>query len=93
MSESTQVGKAGAGWFASVQSGEGQKTFLSFLYLYLLMTGYYILKPIRDALGLELGTKELPSLFLAGMVVIYIANMAYGWLIARWPREKFIEKL
>lgn len=81
------------GWLARVaeiRPGEGEAVALSFLYIFLLMTGYYILKPVRDALGLELGASKLPSLFLAGMVVMYLANVVYGWLVNRWPRHVFI---
>ncbi len=54
------------------------------------MGGYYILKPVRDALGLELGTKQLPNLFMGTMVVIYFANLVYGKLVGMWPRHRFI---
>ena len=48
---------------------------LAFLSNFLLFSGYYVLKPVRDALGLELGTQALPSLFLAGMAIIYLASL------------------
>jgi AAA family ATP:ADP antiporter len=62
----------------------------SFAYFFALLAGYYVLRPLRDQMGIAGGVKALPWLFTATFVTLLVAQPVYGALVARLPRVKFI---
>ena len=50
------------GIFAEVRSGEGITVLLLMTNVFLLLTCYYILKPLREALILAIAATDLPRL-------------------------------
>src|SRR5215475_3724960 len=62
----------------------------SFAYFFTLLAGYYVLRPLRDQMGIAGGTKNLPWLFTATFVSLLVAQPVYGALVARLPRVRFI---
>ncbi len=59
-------------------------------YFFTLMAGYYVLRPLRDQMGIAGGVKTLPWLFTATFVTLLVAQPLYGALVARLPRARFI---
>src|SRR5207237_4931292 len=57
---------------------------------FLIMTGYYITKPIRDSIGASSSMEALPWMFTATLVTMLIANAAFAATVARMSRRKFI---
>src|SRR4029078_11661119 len=62
----------------------------SFAYFFTLLAGYYVLRPLRDQMGIAGGVKTLPWLFTATFVALLVAQPIYGELVARLPRTRFI---
>lgn len=62
----------------------------SFAYFFALLAGYYVLRPLRDQMGIAGGVKNLPWLFTATFVALLLAQPLYGALVARLPRVRFI---
>ena len=62
----------------------------SFAYFFALLAGYYVLRPLRDQMGIAGGVKALPWLFTATFVTLLVAQPVYGALVARLPRTRFI---
>ena len=62
----------------------------SFAYFFTLLAGYYVLRPLRDQMGIAGGVKNLPWLFTATFVTLLVAQPLYGALVARLPRARFI---
>ena len=62
----------------------------SFAYFFTLLAGYYVLRPLRDQMGIAGGVKNLPWLFTATFLSLLVAQPLYGALVARLPRAKFI---
>src|SRR6185436_17309922 len=56
----------------------------------MLLAGYYVLRPLRDQMGIAGGVRSLPWLFTATFVTLLAAQPLYGWLVAKLPRAKFI---
>ncbi len=69
---------------------ERAATFWSFAYFFTLLAGYYVLRPLRDEMGIAGGVKNLPWLFTATFLVLLAAQPLYGALVARQPRARFI---
>ncbi len=52
--------------FVQIRAGEGRKVLLTFLYFFLVMTAYYVIKPVSRSLILEdFGLRLVPSLHWA----------------------------
>ena len=91
-------GTAGRGatlqrWLAQVMPATPQErsaALWSFAYFFMLLAGYYVLRPIRDQMGIAGGEKNLPWLFTATFVTLLVVQPLYGALVARLPRARFI---
>ena len=62
----------------------------SFAYFFCLLAGYYVLRPLRDEMGIAGGVRNLQWLFTATFVVILAAVPLFGALVARLPRRRFV---
>src|ERR1700752_103244 len=62
----------------------------SFAYFFALLAGYYVLRPLRDQMGIAGGVRNLPWLFTATFLALLLAQPLYGVLVARLPRARFI---
>ena len=69
---------------------EQRAALWSFVYFFALLASYYVLRPIRDQMGIAGGVKNLPWLFTATFITLLIAQPIYGAVVARLPRAKFI---
>lgn len=82
------VGKsAGLGSWLTVEPGEGRRLVVSFLCFFLLLTGYYMIRPVRDALASGLPRSELQHLPLIVFVVMLAVVPLFGALVARVRRN------
>jgi AAA family ATP:ADP antiporter len=59
-------------------------------YGFAIFASYSILKPLRDALALEGGVRDLPWLFTGTLVAIMAVHPLYTWLVANWSRQRFV---
>ena len=76
--------------FLDVRPAETRALGWSWLYIFSVLSSYYILRPIRDEMGVAGGIENLPWLFtgtLAGMIVV---NPPFATLVSRLPRVRFI---
>jgi ATP:ADP antiporter, AAA family len=62
----------------------------SWLYIISLFISYYILRPIRDEMGVAGGVENLPWLFTGTLVGMSAVNPAFAALVAKLPRVTFI---
>ncbi len=73
-----------------VKPAELSALLWSFAYFFSLLAGYYVLRPLRDQMGIAGGVRNLPWMFTATFVVLLVAQPLYGALVARLPRARFI---
>jgi AAA family ATP:ADP antiporter len=72
-----------------VKPNEIRALFLSFIYYFLILSSYYVIRPIRDEFGAA-SFEDLPLMFTGTLVVMLIANTAFAALVARFTRRRFI---
>jgi AAA family ATP:ADP antiporter len=77
-------------WAVPATPQELAAALWSFGYFFTLLAGYYVLRPLRDQMGIAGGVKNLPWLFTATFLALLIAQPLYGALVARLPRARFI---
>lgn len=73
-----------------LRSGELPALLWSFAYFFCLLAGYYVLRPLRDEMGIAGGVRNLQWLFTATFVVMLGAVPLFGAVVARLPRRRFI---
>jgi AAA family ATP:ADP antiporter len=62
----------------------------SFGYFFALLAGYYVLRPLRDQMGIAGGVRALPWMFTATFLTLLAAQPVYGALVGRLPRARFV---
>src|SRR5512134_982773 len=80
-------------WLArvvAVRPGEARALLWSFAYFFCLLAGYYVLRPLRDEMGIAGGVRNLPWLFTATFFVMLAVVPVYGAVVAKLPRRRFI---
>ncbi len=75
---------------APVRPGEIQALLWSFAYFFCLLAGYYVLRPLRDEMGIAGGVRNLQWLFTATFVTMLAVVPVYGAVVARLPRRRFV---
>lgn len=69
-----------------IEPQEQKAVFLSFTFVFLLMTAYFILRPVRNAMASDWTDPELSLLWTGTFAFSLLAVTAYGGII---PRVKF----
>src|ERR1700732_923477 len=80
----------GLSWAVPATRQERAAALWSFAYFFMLLAGYYVLRPLRDQMGIAGGIRNLPWLFTATFVTLLVAQPLYGALVAKLPRARFI---
>ncbi|MDT2023940.1 MFS transporter [Methylocella sp. CPCC 101449] len=73
-----------------VRPQEVRAMLWAFAYFFCLLTSYYVLRPVRDEMGVAGGVRNMPWLFSATLITMLVAVPIYGALVARLPRARFI---
>src|SRR5216110_1248677 len=73
-----------------VKPDEIRALWLGFFFHFLILTGYYIMRPIRDSIAAGNRIETLPWMFTATLVAMVIANALFAYIVARMSRRKFI---
>ena len=62
----------------------------AFAYFFCLLCAYYVLRPIRDEMGITGGTRALPWLFTGTFIAMLACVPFFGWVVKRYRRSQFI---
>lgn len=81
---------AGTLKWAHVLPAERTALVLGFAFHFCVLASYYLVRPLRDALGLEGGADKLQWLFTATFVVMLLMVPLFGALVSRLPPTRFI---
>jgi AAA family ATP:ADP antiporter len=73
-----------------VKSDEIRALWLGFVFNFMVLGGYYVIRPIRDEIGASSGVENLPWMFTATLVAMLVANALFSALVAGMSRRKFI---
>ena len=73
-----------------VEEGEAPALVWSFLYFFFLLSSYYVIRPLRDAMGLSGSESQLTWLYMGTLAGTLLANPVLGALVSRFPRRVFV---
>ena len=74
----------------SVEEDEVAPMLWAGLYFFLLLAAYFVIRPIRDEMGVAGGVRNLPWLFLGTLIGMLLIHPLFTTLVSRLPRRLFI---
>ena len=75
---------------AGATPAERRVTLVAFAYFFCLLCSYYLLRPVRDAMGIAAGLDNLPWLFTGTFAAMLALVPLFGWVSGRFPRRQLI---
>ncbi len=69
---------------------EALPVLLAGFFFFCVLTALMVLRPARDALGMQRGIDAVRWLFMGTALVTLLANPVFGWLVSRLPRRRFV---
>lgn len=60
---------------------------LPFITFFSILCGYFVLRPVRDEIGVRAGIEHLPWLFTATFAATLLLVPLFGWIVARVQRK------
>lgn len=82
-----------ASWFrriVDVRPHEVAAVAWSWLFFFAVLSAYYVIRPIRDEMGVAGGVANLPWLFAGSLTGMLLLNPPFAYLVARMPRARFV---
>jgi AAA family ATP:ADP antiporter len=76
--------------FLNIRREEIAPLLAAAFYFFCVLTALMVLRPARDALGMESGLDAIRWLFIGTAVVTLAVNPMFGWLVSRFRRLVFI---
>jgi ATP:ADP antiporter, AAA family len=78
------------GRFIEVRREEAPVVGWCWLYIFSVLSSYYIMRPIRDQAGVAGGVNNLQWLFTGTLVCMLVLNIPFAYLVKKLPRARFI---
>lgn len=78
------------GRLLNFKRGELPLAVLSAMFFFLVLCGYFFLRPVREAMGVSRGMGDLRWLFVVTSVVSLAVVLAFGGVVSRTNRRRFI---
>lgn len=73
-----------------VRPAETKAMLVSFAYFFCVLSGWFVLRPIREATAAASGVGTLPYLFTGTLTVMLLANPLFASLVVRFTVRRFI---
>ena len=73
-----------------VEALEVRALLWSFSYFFALLCSYYMIRPLRDEMGILGGVENLQWLFSGTLLAMTAAIPLFGWVSSRYPRRQFL---
>ena len=81
------------GWLQRLVKVEPQEIpalLWAFSYFFALLCAYYIVRPMRDEMGIAGGVEHLQWLFTGTFLAMLAAVPLFGWITSRFSRQQFL---
>jgi AAA family ATP:ADP antiporter len=73
-----------------VKPDEIRALWLGFVFNFMVLGSYYVIKPVRDDIGAHNGVQNLWWMFTGTLLVALVANTAFSAIVAHMSRRQFI---
>jgi AAA family ATP:ADP antiporter len=75
-----------------VEKGEGRALWFAGGYFFCLLLSFYLLRPVREAMGIARGADKLPWLMTGTLLAMFIAYPLHAAIVSRMSRRQFIPR-
>ena len=62
----------------------------AFVYFFLVLCAYYVLRPVREEMAIQAGLKNITWLYTGVFVGMLLMTPLFGWISSRLPRRIFL---
>jgi len=76
--------------FTNVRRDELAATLTAGMFFFCVLTALMLLRPAREALGMQRGIESIRWLFIGTVVVTLAVNPLFGLLVSRFRRMAFV---
>jgi AAA family ATP:ADP antiporter len=76
--------------FANIRRDEIRPALVAGLLFFCVLTALMVVRPAREALGMQRGIEAIRWLFIGTAVITLAVNPLFGWLVSRFRRLVFI---
>ena len=76
--------------FTSIRREEVGPALVAGLFFFCVLTALMVIRPAREALGMQRGIEALRWLFMGTVLVTLLVNPVFGWLVSRFRRLVFV---
>ncbi|MFA7504308.1 MAG: MFS transporter [Burkholderiaceae bacterium] len=76
--------------FTNIRREELGQVLVAGLFFFFVLTALMVVRPAREALGMQRGIEAIRWLFIGTVVVTLLVNPLFGWLVSRFRRPAFI---
>lgn len=73
--------------FVDVEAHEVAAMAWSFVFFFCVLCAYYILRPVRDAMGVTVGRDGQKWLFSVVFLIMLAAVPVFGWVVSRYAKR------
>jgi AAA family ATP:ADP antiporter len=73
-----------------IESTEIAGALWSFTYFFAVLCAYYIIRPVRDEMGVTVGREGLERLFFIVFFVMLAAVPLFGWVVSTFARRRIV---
>ena len=74
----------------AIERRERAALLIAFVYFFGLLTSYYMLRSVREAMGVRFGPEHYGWLYTGTFLSMLLAQPLYGHLVSRFPRRIFV---
>ena len=74
----------------AIDRRERAALLIAFVYFFGLLTSYYMLRSVREAMGVRFGPEHYNWLYTGTFACMLLAQPVYGALVSRFPRRVFV---
>ncbi len=74
----------------AVPPEEARVVWWCWLYIFAVLSSYYIMRPMREQMGVAGGVNNLQWLFTGTLAGMLLLNLPFAWLVKKLPRRRFI---
>jgi AAA family ATP:ADP antiporter len=76
--------------FLGIEAGEFTAVAWSFVFFFCIMSAYYMLRSVREAMAIVSGVDNIPWLWTGTFTFMLLATLVFGWITSRYLRRQFL---
>ncbi|MEY4616623.1 MAG: hypothetical protein RJB66_1583 [Pseudomonadota bacterium] len=76
-----------------IKKDERTAVFFSFLYFFSVLASYYVLRPLRDEMSMQMGSAHLQNNFFTVFITMLALVPLFGWLTKKYARAFILPRI